>query len=180
MSDKNSHSGRVLPIVLSILALVLLGAAVFFAYRYHHTKSSLENVAKMVTSERIKADQSGGSSATQFIKKLPESDQPVFENVGEFVVNLDREQSGGQGYVLQTNVQVQLYSDKDRALINAYRPKIKDHVLRLLASKKYEDLRTGSGKDRLGRDVILAVERAIGKRDAVYEVLFTSFIIQEQ
>jgi flagellar basal body-associated protein FliL len=170
-------SGKAIMVILSILILILLGVAGFFAYRYQMVRKSLEN---QTYSLQESTENSGDpSSEKSFVRRLSEEKAPVFEKIGDFVVNLKRE-PGLSNYVLQINLEIQLYSEAERTQIASYLPKIRSEVLHLLGSKKYDELNTAEGKKRLAREIDAVIENTVNKKDSVYEVLFTSFIIQEQ
>jgi flagellar FliL protein len=57
-------------------------------------------------------------------------------------------------------------------------PMIRDAIIRVLSSKKVEEVLSGDGKEKLKEDLIESCNEAIGIEGAVVGVYFTEFIVQ--
>jgi flagellar FliL protein len=177
--QEKSQGKALVWIIILIVVLTLCGAGSFFAYRYHQ-KTLTQNALAPQEDQSFNEVKPSEEKQSIESKRRPEKTPPVFENIGEFIINLDQDSNGLSSYILQSNIQVQLYSEEDRKEILPYQPKIKAYILKLLASKKYSELNSAEGKEKLAKEIGSAIEQAVGKEHIVYEVLFTSFIMQPQ
>jgi flagellar protein FliL len=64
-------------------------------------------------------------------------------------------------------------------LITARQPMIKDAILRILSSKKAEDVLTVDGKEKLKEELIEGINEAIGlEEEPIVNIYFTEFMVQ--
>lgn len=101
-----------------------------------------------------------------------------YELKPEFVVNFEGEQSANY---LQVDIQLMT---RDSAAVNIFKehePLIRNNILLVLSSQKYDELRTLAGKEKMRADVLATVQQVVeaemGKPE-VEAVYFTSFIMQ--
>jgi flagellar protein FliL len=65
------------------------------------------------------------------------------------------------------------------SVIMAREPMIKDAIIRVLSSKKVEELLTSDGKEKLKEELVEAINEAIGLEESpIVNIYFTEFIIQ--
>ena len=162
-------SKKLLLIVAVALALVLAlgGTAAFLLMKKHGAEDGEE---EEVATEKAKNSK----------KKSNKDAAPVYVAMDAFTVNLVPE-SGEQFLQLILSVEVAEAPAGDR--IKTFTPKIRNNVMMLLSGKKASELLTKEGKEKLAGEIrsqmngILAPD---SKDDdaPVWEVLFTSFIIQ--
>lgn len=143
-------------IVVALLVVILLGGG-GFAYWFIAIHSKAQNGAK---------------PAVEAEPDVP----PLYTVLDPFTVNLK-----DPGVALQTDITLKVHDDKVDAAIKLRMPEIRDQILLLLSSQQSSDLSNTAGKERLGKQISLAVNKILGAKsdkEGVSQVLFTSFIIQ--
>lgn len=130
------------------------------------------------------ADEDAGHSAKTEAKKDTKKKKddkklaPVFERLALFTVNLDAPETNE---VLQTDVSVELSSEKEKELLKQYMPKIQSEVNKLLRSKKPAEVKTATGTDNLGAEIRATINKILkveGEGEGVLSVQFTTFIVR--
>ncbi len=146
-------------IVVGLLALILVGGGTFFALRYlsaSNSSSSQENTA-------AKAE-----------KSEKEAKVGVMYSMEPFIVNLlDK---GGKRY-LKVKMELEVPGEKVAEELTRRKAQLRDTVLLLLTSKKFEDVNRLDGKFQLRNELIFRINQVLrtGKVQALY---FTEFVVQ--
>lgn len=86
-----------------------------------------------------------------------------------------------QASYLQVDVQVMTYDEGVKEAIEVHMPKIRNDLLLLFGSQKYEELNTVKGKRALSKkaaDVVSKVLQDAGAPHKIEAFLFTSFVMQ--
>ncbi len=148
---------KLMLIILILLVLILLGGGGGFAYWFFaiHGKSP-----------------QGASAAVQAQPEGP----PTYTALEPFTVNLK-----DPGVALQTAITLKVHDEKVDEKVKERMPEVRDQILLLLANQQSANLMTTAGKESLGSQIALAVNRILGAKtpnSGVSKVLFTSFIIQ--
>ena len=89
-----------------------------------------------------------------------------------FIVNLQM-----KGSFLKAVVQLELGTPTAPKTLEAQIPKIRDAVIRILSSKKADEVLSADGKDKLRDDIKNSIHQLLGSED-VTGVYFTEFIVQ--
>jgi len=174
-----SKKNTLLYVVIALLLVVVLAVGGFAAWLFF-TVSSNQSYGDTAASEDASGDKGGDKASKANKDKKKESkkssdEPPVFEKLDTFTVNLVG------GTVLQTEIYVQLSSEKQKDTIKAYLPLLSSQVNLLLSSKKPEDVATQEGKLKLMAEIKQAINKALGAKDdedGVLSVQFKSFIVQ--
>ncbi len=143
-------------IIIALLVLVLLGGG-GFAYWFFAVHG--------------KAD-SGAKAAAKVEPNLP----PTYSVLDPFTVNLR-----DPGVAMQAGITLKVHDEKVDEAIKQRMPEIRDRILLILSSQQSADLMTAAGKENLGKQIAVAVNKILDvkdPKDGVTQVLFTSFIIQ--
>jgi flagellar FliL protein len=96
-----------------------------------------------------------------------------------FIVNIQA--AGNKQRFLQVQIDVMTHSEKVAAALEENLPLIKNDLVAILSSKKFEDLNAPAGKDTLRQEALKAVKNIMeqqGVDGAVEAVLFPSFVMQ--
>ncbi|WP_199052799.1 flagellar basal body-associated FliL family protein [Aquitalea sp. ASV15] len=122
-----------------------------------------------------------GAAQTEQTKEKPKKKKegpPIFDKLDTFVVNL----AGGDGSLLQVDMQAELGDEEAKKKFTDYMPKIRSALILLLSSKSAAELATPDGKVKLKAQVKQIINESMdsGEEELVQSVLFTSFIIQKQ
>ena len=127
----------------------------------------------------------GGGAGAWFMTKDKGEDKeahvepakpPVFLPLETFTVNLE----GGEQY-LQTDITLQLSDPEQVEMVKLHMPRVRSRLLALLSSKNAESLATSEDKKQLAKEIMEQVSMPFnpkGTPQKVYDVLFTSFVIQ--
>ncbi len=155
-AESPKKGSKLMLIVLALLVLLLLGGG-GFAYWFIMIHGKENPAAKA----EVKAE--------------PEA-APFYTVLDPFTANLK-----DPGVALQTDITLKVPDEKVDADIKLRMPEIRAQILLLLSNQQSADLMTTAGKDKLGSQIALAVNKILGAKqpkEGVSRVLFTSFIIQ--
>ncbi|MDR2151930.1 MAG: flagellar basal body-associated FliL family protein [Helicobacteraceae bacterium] len=120
--------------------------------------------------ESVQPQQISGSKATTSVEPML---GPMVD-LDQFIVNLLS--ADGRRY-LKTSVSLELTHKNAGAEVENKMPLIRDAIIRQLSSKRFDEISTESGKERLREEIKNNVNRYLidGQIKSVY---FTSFVIQ--
>lgn len=162
--------------IIAVLILVLAGAGALIVLKKKN-KVEGDNGGEVATAQEKKKEEKN---------KLP----PVFSKLDTFTVNLISE--NGDQY-LQATITLEIEDAIADAALKSYMPKVRDSIIRLLASKNATELATAEGKDTLAEELKDSLNLMLNPQDdapkkikkkkveiegPVIAVLFTDFIIQ--
>jgi flagellar FliL protein len=109
-----------------------------------------------------------------------EVEEEVVETMGPtkrletFIVNLA--DKGGTRY-LRVSMDLELENEEAVEVVEKRLPKIRDAILMILPTKKYEDIGTVEGKVSL-REEMLAKINELMKPEKIRNIYFTEFVVQ--
>lgn len=152
---KKSGAKIIIIIVVGLLLLIVIGAGAFFALNAGGG-----------------GDDEGDADEEEFeeedIGALPGAIFPL----EVFIVNL-----GVKGSFLKASIQLEFIDPEPPPAIENSVPKIRDTIIRILSSKKANEILSNEGKEKLRGEIVNAVNDTLGGED-VLQVYFTEFIIQ--
>ncbi len=143
--------GKLLLIVVALLVLLLLGGGAYWYFAVHSKAN-------------------GKAAAAQ--ADVP----PIYSKLEPFTVNLK-----DPGVAMQTAITLRVASDDVDANVQLRMPEIRNQILLILSNQQSADLMTEAGKEKLGNEIEVAVNKILKAKTpkaGVDKVLFTSFIIQ--
>jgi flagellar protein FliL len=151
------------PLMMIVIAIVALaaggGGAYFFATKGDKGAQEEEQGADKEGKEKLPA---------QYVKLDP-----------PFVVNFEAK---GLMRFLQVTVEVMTRDAATIDLINKNDPMIRNDLIMLFGSQKYEDISSREGKEKLRADALKVISDVItaegGKGEKVEQLYFTSFVMQ--
>lgn len=155
------------PIILYILALVnmaVVGAVGFMVFKGNQAKDHKATIEEVTEGAKKDNEEDKIKEEKEFVgKSIP---------LETFLVNL----SGSQGRkLLKVNMELEVEGEKTPEEIEKRKAAVRDMILLILTSKRYEDVATKEGKDHL-RDEIKEQLNRVLKKGGVKQVLFTEFI----
>ncbi len=148
----------VILIVVFVLLLGMMGTGFFFMW----------NKINTVNAHQINPDQENDASAAEPLKIGP------LHALETFIVNLADE--GGNRY-LRVAMNLELKDEESNTMVQERLPMIRNGILMILPTKKYEDISTVDGKSAL-RDEIVSKLNAFLAPGSVTNIYFTEFVIQ--
>lgn len=162
--EKKAGGGNKLMLVVVILLVLVLAGMGALAY--------------VMFSNMNKPQAGAQTEQTKEKPKKKKDGPPIFEKLDTFVVNLE----GGDGSLLQVDMQAELGDEEAKKKFTDYMPKIRSALILLLSSKTATELATPDGKVKLKAQVKQIINESMdsGDDELVQSVLFTSFIIQKQ
>lgn len=104
-----------------------------------------------------------------------EEGKPVYLALGDILVNLSGE--GKRPNFLKISVSLELADEKDKAAIEAIKPRVLDEFQVYLRELRIEDLRGSAGLYRLREELLLRVTEA-AQPVRVRDVLFQEMLVQ--
>ncbi len=102
-----------------------------------------------------------------------EDDDTLLYELDPFIVNLFDEH-GIRYLKVRLDIEVEDYTEQQ---LEKKVPKIRDSLIVLLSSKKYEEIGSLEGKARLREEILYRLNRILGEGRAK-EVYFTDFVVQ--
>jgi len=107
------------------------------------------------------------------------SDYPGYVPLNpSIVVNLD---PSGRAKYLKVDIQCQVDSAEDAALLEKHMPLVRDRLISLLGGRSADEMRTTQQRDDLRAELLSKLREALGDqtgRVVVSAIYFTGFIIQ--
>ncbi len=148
-------------IIIIVVALVVLGGGGFFAWS-KFSKSDVETEGEKVT-EKVAG------------KVVEEVEKPIgFLKLEPFVVNLSEDV--GTTY-LKLTIVLEMDDTKSVSGAEMMMPKMRDAIIVLLSSKRFDEIGTVDGKYQLREEIVARVNHILSG-NKVKTAYFTEFIIQ--
>jgi flagellar FliL protein len=162
---------RLLPIVLAVIAAAGAGAggATFLARRSSAPAASA--AAGEEAGPEAKAEGHGGKEGAKDVASDLASRTEALE---PFLVNLVADD---YPRYLKVKVEIELDSPAGRASLAAHLPQVRDVVIGLLSSRRFEDVTSFEGKALLKQDISDRINGVLDQ-GRVKAVMFTDFVVQ--
>ncbi len=163
-SEAPAPSKPLLLYILVIINMAVVGGVGFMVFKANQARSHQTTVDEVVEGAKKDNEEDKAKEEKEFVgKTIP---------LETFLINL----SGSQGRkLLKVNMELEVEGDKTPEEIEKRKAAVRDMILLILSSKRYEDVSTKDGKDRL-RDEIKEQLNRVLKKGLVKQVLFTEFI----
>lgn len=162
--DKKDSGGslKLIIIILVVLLLVVIGAGVALF---------------MMSGD--KAPPVTGENGEPVAEKVTTPKVPIYVPLHPaFLANFEDQSSATY---LQVDVQIMTYDEAVETAVKTHMPKIRNDLLLLFGSQKYDELNTVKGKRELSKKAIETVSKVLkdaGEPDTIEAFLFTSFVMQ--
>jgi flagellar FliL protein len=163
-ADAAAPSKPLMLYVLVIINMIVVGGVGFMVYKGNIAKSHQTTIEEVTEGAKKDNEEDKIKEEKEFVgKTIP---------LETFLINL----SGSQGRkLLKVNMELEVEGDKTPEEVEKRKAAVRDMILLILSSKRYEDVSTIEGKDRL-RDEIKEQLNRVLKKGLVKQVLFTEFI----
>jgi len=154
-------SNKILIVLIGafLLVVVAMGGGFFMMWN----KMSSMNVAK---NEKVESE-------SEVEEKVSHEMGPT-KKLESFVVNLADE--GGTRY-LRVSMDLELETKETAQVVDKMLPKIRDAILMILPTKKYEDIGTIEGKSSLRKEMLLKINELMVPEN-IKNIYFTEFVVQ--
>jgi len=179
-------SGKIAVIAVMIVALVVVGAGgMVMGQKMLGKKKPGKSEAAAKSAEK-KSEGEGKSAEGETDHEDEEKSEAAVVDLGEFLVNLE---GGSEARYLRAEVSISLCglpAAEKKGHGGAASPEklpsgdtavARDCVTTALSSGVFQQLRTGTGREKLKQDVVARLQKALPKYE-VQDVLFTSFVMQ--
>jgi flagellar FliL protein len=158
--------GKTIIIAAAVAALMLgLGVGVGFF------------VGDMLSDKDQVATEEGADAEAEEPEEVEEDRYNVYGSVGKLLANID-----DQGAVRYIQAEVDIVSYEKDVIDEAQHdmPAIRNRLLVLFSSQKYDEVKTIEGRESLRQASIDAVNEVLGttRDNGIHDVFFTAFIIQ--
>jgi len=160
--DKGGGKGSKTVLIIIIAGFVLFMAAAGAGFYILWQKMPGSPAGSVITSE----------SATE--NEPPSKGLGPIYAINPFVINLAG--SGGKRF-LRVKMDLELKDQATFEQVRAQLPRVKDTLLTILSSKKFEDINTVEGKGDLRTEIAAKMDSLFSK-GAVANVYFTEFVIE--
>ena len=160
-TKSSGGSSKLIVIILAVLLLVVIGVGVALFFMMGDKPAPV------------------AADGTPIVEEVQAPKVPIYIPLHpSFLVNFEDQSSASH---LQLEAQIMTYDENVEVAINSHMPKIRNDLLLLFGSQKYEELNTVKGKRELSKKSIEAISKALkdaGQPDKVEAFLFTSFVMQ--
>lgn len=161
---------------IGILVLAGAGAGLYFSGLLggeHKQEAATEGHQEADSAPQAHGDASGAEGGVA--KEGEPKAQPVFLALGDILVNLSGE--GKRPNFLKIKVALELSDEKEKAAVDALKPRIIDNFQVYLRELRVEDLRGSAGLYRLREELLLRVSEIVQPL-RVRDVLFQEILVQ--
>lgn len=166
-AEAKPKSKKMLIIIIAVvLVLAIGGAGAFFMLGGSKDSEGDGEGGDEETAATEGAGSEGGEAGHE--GELPGALFPL----DPFIVNLQV-----KGSFLKASLQLEFATPEPPPTIDGDVPKIRDSVIRVLASRAASEILNNEGKEKLREDIKAAANEAIGSEE-VTQVYFTDFIVQ--
>ena len=153
-------SNKILIILIGVFLLIVVAMGGGFFMMWN--KMSSMNVANSEGAEN-------GIEAEEAVETMG----PV-KKLETFIVNLA--DKGGTRY-LRVSMDLELEKEEAVEVVEKRLPKIRDAILMILPTKKYEDIGTVEGKSALRNEMLTKINELM-KPEEIKNIYFTEFVVQ--
>lgn len=151
---------KLLVLGLAVLNLVVIGGSAYVIWLVK-LGTHRESITEQTETSKMEADRD------------IRSDSPVLYSFDPFTVNLD----GKPRKLVQTTIQLEMLNEEGYEEAVDLKPVARDHIVRILNTKKYEDIETIQGKLFLKEQIMTALN-GLFRKGSVKEVYFNNFVVQ--
>lgn len=164
--DEEETTGKrsLIYIVAGLVVLVVIGAGAAFYFM------SDDETGDEVEQESL------AESAESAIAAVKGQGMPVYYQVPEFLVDLNTSDRGKSSF-LKMKVSIELESQEDVKLLEAYMPRVRDNFITYLRELRASDLSGSAGMYRLREELMLRINQAIAPAK-VNNILFNEIVVQ--
>ena len=120
--------------------------------------------------QNVRAETTGENGE---VEEVDEGPKPIF-SLSTMIVNLA--DKGGRRY-LRATMDLQLSQAGDEQKMESYLPQIKDATIKVMSTRRFEDISSIDGKNAL-RDEIIARLNEVTKAESITNIYFTEFVVQ--
>ncbi len=155
-------SNTLLLIILIVLLLVVGGGGAAF----------------FLMGDKDQGEEAAAAEGEHAAEAVEEKETHYLELGKEFVVNLEDNRKVNY---LQVEIQVMARSSEPLTIIEENMPLVRNKVMLILSSQKYEELNTREGKEKLREAIKQAIQEILHEESAnanIEAVYFTSLIMQ--
>jgi flagellar FliL protein len=153
-------SNKILLLLISVLLVLTIGLAGAFFMMWNKL-STLNTQTNLIANAQAAQNQVENSMG------------PIF-SLETFIVNLADE---SRSRYLRVTMDLELNAKNDADMLSDRLPQIRDSILTILPSKRFEDIASIEGKTAL-RDEIIAKVNGILNKNVVSNIFFSEFVVQ--
>jgi flagellar FliL protein len=153
-------SNKILLLLISVLLVLTIGLAGAFFMMWNKL-STLNTQTNLIANAQAAQNQVENSMG------------PIF-SLETFIVNLPDE---SRSRYLRVTMDLELNAKNDADMLSDRLPQIRDSILTILPSKRFEDIASIEGKTAL-RDEIIAKVNGILNKNVVSNIFFSEFVVQ--
>jgi flagellar protein FliL len=153
-------SNKILIILIGAFLLVVVAMGGGFFMMWNKMSSMNAQNSEMVES---------GTEAEEVVETMGPT-----KKLDTFIVNLA--DKGGERY-LRVSMNLELEKEETVEVVGKILPKIRDAILMILPTKKYEDIGTVEGKSALRNEMLTKINELM-KPEKIKNIYFTEFVVQ--
>ena len=141
-------------IVIAVVGVLVLGGGGYFGYKMLTDKDNGEN-GETEHEEEVAAD-------------------TLMIPFDSFILNL-----ADRGRYLKLAIQVEVADEKQKELVNAKLPQLRDAIIMLISDKSAQSITSAEGKFQLKDEILYRLNYVIGlNEDIITSIYFTNFVMQ--
>lgn len=153
-------SNKILLLLISVLVVLTIGLAGAFFMMWNKL-STLNTQTNLIANAQAAQNQVANSMG------------PIF-SLETFIVNLADE---SRSRYLRVTMDLELNAKSDADMLSDRLPQIRDSILTILPSKRFEDIASIEGKTALRDEIIVKLNDILNK-NVVSNIFFSEFVVQ--
>ena len=153
-------SNKLLFLLVSVVLVLTIGLAAAFFMMWNKL-SSIDMSANLTTNAQAAQQQD------------PNGMGPIY-SLDTFIVNLADD---GRSRYLRVTMDLELVSASEESTLDDRLPQVRDSILMILPSKRFEDIASMEGKTALRNEIITKLNGMLNK-NVVSNIFFTEFVVQ--
>jgi len=164
--DNEQESGKksspILMLIIIFFMVIVLGAGGFVGW------------SMFVKGQAAEIGDGSGVSRSRTAKK--NNQLKMIHPLDAFIVNLMDKKGLGKRY-LKVTIELELPGVEEKAIVEQYKPQLKDTVLLLLSNQTFDDISSMEGKLELKQSLLYRINQLLGDK-IVDRIYFTEFVVQ--
>ncbi len=155
--EKKKSSITLFQIIIIVLLLAVLGLGGFIAWKLINLDIPVAQNEQQLAPEDI-----------------PQAGPGILVDMENITVNLADED---ESRFLRVKMKLEVENEESRLKVDTYNVQIKDLIITILSSKRFDDVRTPQGKYDLKLELVYRINSLIGE-DSVKNMFFSDFVAQ--
>lgn len=155
--EKKKSSITLVQIIIIVLLVAVLGVGGFISWKLMNLEIPVAQNEQQLAEE-----------------ELPEAGPAILIDLENITVNLSDED---ESRFLRAKIKLEVKDEESKLKIDTYNAQIKDLIITILSSKRFDDIRSPQGKYDLKLELVYRINALVGG-ESVKNMFFSDFVAQ--